>query len=546
MLTDKTLPSDITQLRELCLELQSALTEKDKALSEKEQTILNKQATIDYLHEQLSLLRSKRYQRQSEQLKSLQCQLFDEAELEQAIRETEEALAKAQAEQPVKNQGIEKPTPKNKPRRKPLPDHLKRVEIVIDVSEEDKHRMGDEWVAVGHEVSEQLAVQQREYYVKRYLRVKYVPKQAPQDESAIAQAQCDGGIKVAPRPEVILPKALADASLLADVIASKFVDALSFYRKDKILQREGIHIGYSTLCDWPIQLAQRLEPIEKLLYEQLNRGDLWHLDETTLQVLREPGRDNDTNSYLWAIRAGPPGKPVILFHYHSRRNYEALEQWLSPYVENFSGAIITDEHKPYNLLVQSYDNIQAHGGCWAHLRRKFSDAAKGRRHASEAHTVLAKIAALYKLDKALDGLTGQEKVDARRQKVKPHLEDIKQYLDQLAIQFVSQGLMNTAIHYALNNWHKFTAFIDHAALPLDNNPIERQIRPFTLGRRNWLFSGSPRGAAASAFLYSLIETAKANGWEPKAYLQTLFELYPQAKTEDQRRQLLPMFLNPSK
>ena len=237
------------------------------------------------------------------------------------------------------------------------------------------------------------------------------------------------------------------------MIASKFVDALSFHRKDKILQREGIDIGYSTLCEWPIQLTQRLQPIK---------------------------------------------------------------------------------------------NIQAHGGCWAHLRRKFSDAAKGRRHANEAHTVLTMIAALYKLDKALDGLTGEKKVEERRQKVKPHLEGIKQYLDQLATQFVSQGLMNTAIHYALNNWHKFTAFIDHAALPLDNNAIERQIRPFTLGRRNWLFSGSPRGAEASAFLYSLIETAKANSWEPKAYLQTLFELYPQAKTEGQRRELLPMFLKPSK
>lgn len=546
MLPDKTLPTDIEQLRALCLELQSALAEKDKVLSEKEQTLLDKQATIDYLHEQLSLLRSKRYQKHSEQLKSLQCQLFDEAELEQAIRETEAALAKAQAEQPVKHQGIEKPIPKVKPKRKSLPDHLKRVDIIIDVSEEDKHRMGDEWEAVGHEVSEQLAVQDRQYYVKRYLRVKYVSKQAPQDTLAIAQAHHDGGIKVAPRPAVILPKALADASLLADVIASKFVDALSFYRKDKILQREGINIGYSTLCEWPIQLTQQLQPIKMLLYEQLNTGDLWHLDETTLQVLREPGRDNDTNSYLWAIRAGPPDKPVLLFHYHSRRNFEALKDWLSPYVEDFNGAIITDEHKPYNQLTQSYANIQAHGGCWAHLRRKFGDAAKGRRHASEAHSVLTMIAALYKLDKALDGLTGEKKVEARRQKVKPHLENIKHYLDQLATQFVSQGLMNTAIHYALNNWPKFTAFIDHAALPLDNNPIERQIRPFTLGRRNWLFSGSPRGAEASAFLYSLIETAKANGWEPKAYLHALFERYPQAKTDDQRRQLLPMFLKPCK
>ena len=542
MLSDNALPTDIKQLHALCRELQSALAQKDKALSEQEQAILEKQATIDYLHEQLSLLRSKRYQTQSEQLKTLQCQLFDEAELEQAIRETEAALLKAQVEHPATDDLSEKPTPKATPKRKPLPDHLKRVDFIVDVSEEDKHMMGKAWEAIGHEVSEQLAVQQRQYYVKRYLRVKYVRKPTPPDEPAAAQTQRDGGIKVAPRPDVILPKALADASLLADVIASKFVDALSFYRKDKILQREGIHIGYSTLCDWPIQLAQRLEPIKRLLYECLNRGDLWHLDETTLQVLREPGRDNDTTSYLWAIRGGPPDKPVVLFHYDSRRSYAALEDWLSPYVESFSGAIITDEHHPYNQLAKSYHNIQAHGGCWAHLRRKFSDAVKGRRHTSQAHTLLTMIAALYKQDKALDHLTGEAKVHARREKVKPLVQNIKRYLDQLSTEFISQGLMNTAIHYALNHWHKFTAFIDHPALPLDNNPIERQIRPFTLGRKNWLFSGSPRGADASAFLYSLIETAKANGWEPKAYLQTLFERYPQATTDDERRELLPMFL----
>ena len=193
-----------------------------------------------------------------------------------------------------------------------------------------------------------------------------------------------------------------------------------------------MHIGYSTLCDWPIQLAQRLEPLKKLLYEHLQTGDLWHLDETTLQVLRELGRENDTYSYLWVIRGGPPDKPVVLFHYDSRRSYEALKEWLSPYIEEFHGAIITDEHKPYNRLAQSYENIQAHGGCWAHLRRKFRDAAKGRRHTSEEHTMLAKIAALYKLDKPLDGLTGMEKIQARRDKVKPHLDDIKRYLDELS------------------------------------------------------------------------------------------------------------------
>ena len=527
MLSDKALPKTVKQLHALCQELQSALAETEKRVAEK-------QAAIDVLQEQLTLLRSKRYQRQSEQLKTLQGQLFDEAELEQAIRDTEIALAKIETEAMPQASA----RPRKTPKRKPIPDHLKRVDIIIDVSAEDKQMMGEDWEIIGHEVCEQLAVQQRQYYVKRYCRVKYVRKEAADHP--------ESGIKVAPRPSVMLPKALGDASLLADVIASKFVDALSFYRKDKILKREGIDIGYSTLCDWPIQLAQRLEPLKRLLYEQLQHSDLWHLDETTLQVLGEPNRKNETKSYLWAIRSGPPDQPVILFHYNPRRNYEALDEWLSPYVKKFQGVIVSDEHKPYNTLAKNYNNIKAHGGCWAHLRRKFSDAAKGRRHASEAHKILLMIAALYKQDDALKHLSGQAKIEARHKKVKPHLLQIKHTLDQYATVFVKQGLMNKAIRYARNNWPKFTAFLDHPELPLDNNPIERTIRPFTVGRRNWLFSGSPRGAAASAFLYSLIETAKANGWEPKAYLQTLFERYPSANNDEKRRALLPMFLKTRK
>lgn len=533
MLSDKALPKTVEQLHVLCRELQTALATKEKALSETEKKVAEKQATIDALQEQLTLLRSKRYQRQSEQLKTLQGQLFDEAELEQAIRETEAALAKIETEAtPPKSA-----RPRKTPKRKPIPDHLKRVDIIIDVSADDKQMMGEDWKAIGFEVSEQLAVKQRQYYVKRYCRIKYVLKEASETELP--------GIKVAPRPRVILPKSIGDASLLADVIASKFVDALSFYRKDKILKREGIDMGYSTLCDWPIQLAQRLEPLKRLLYEQLQTSDLWHLDETTLQVLGEPDRKNETKSYLWAIRGGPSDKPVILFHYDPRRNYDALDKWLSPYAKKFQGVIVSDEHKPYNTLAKNYDNIKAHGGCWAHCRRKFSDAAKGRRHASEAHKILLMIAALYKQDDALKHLSGQAKIDARHKKVKPHLLQIKCTLDQYSTVFVTQGLMNKAIHYARNNWPKFTAFLDHPECPLDNNPIERAIRPFTLGRKNWIFSGSPRGAAASAFLYSLIETARANGWEPKAYLQTLFERYPSATTDEQRRALLPMFLKTS-
>jgi transposase len=234
-----------------------------------------------------------------------------------------------------------------------------------------------------------------------------------------------------------------------------------------------------------------------------------------------------------------------MFHYHPRRHYDALQSWLAPALDGFNGVIVTDEHKPYNRLTAEYSSIQGHGGCWAHCRRKFADAAKGRKDNSEAHDVLKMIAMLYRLDKGSSHLEGEARVAARKKLVVPHLDKIKSYLDRLNNRYPKATLMYRAVYYALNNWHKLTAFLDHAVMPLDNNVIERAIRPFALGRRNWLFSGSPRGADASAFIYSLVETAKANGWEPRAYLQTLFERYPEARNDDERRALLPMNLKPT-
>lgn len=546
MLIENKLPTTIEALQALCLQQQLSISEKTQALCESERALKNKDIYIEHLEERLSLLLSKRYQARSEQLNHLQAQLFDESELEQAIQDAQAALDAAQADSSADTESESKPIKQARPKRESLPAHLRRIEIVIDVSDEDKQMMGDDWMLVGYETSEQLAVKQREYFVKQFKRAKYVLNDTPKNPQQAADLLQNGGIKVAPRAQVMLPKAMADASLLADILASKFVDALSFYRKMKILERENINIGYSTICDWPIQLHQQLAPIKRLLYEQLSSYEVWHLDETRLQVLKEVNRKNTQMSYLWGIRAGPPGAQVILFHYDTRKSYQALEAWLSPYLDGFNGVIVTDEHKPYNNLVNDYPQIKAHGGCWAHLRRKFSDAAKGRKDSSDAHKMLVMIAALYHIDNRFKPLPGEEKKIARQTKLAPQIEKIKGYLDQLTGIYTHEGLMHTAIQYATNNWHKFTACLDHPELPLDNNPIEQAIRPFTLGRKNFLFSGSPRGAEASAFIYSLVETAKANGWEPKSYLQTLFERYPYAKNDDERRALLPMFLKPSK
>jgi len=152
------------------------------------------------------------------------------------------------------------------------------------------------------------------------------------------------------------------------------------------------------------------------------------------------------------------------------------------------------------------------------------------------------IAKLYQLEKKTQHLEGDEKLRMRKKLISPWLESFKAEAEALSAVYLNKGMMQKALYYTLNNWESLTQFMHHADLPLDNNPVENAIRPFTLGRRNWLYSASPKGAHASAFMYSLVESAKANGLEPRAYLQALFERYPLATTTEQRRELLPMFI----
>ena len=510
------------------------IADNEKELSLRQRQLDERQEHIEWLEERLTLLESKRYKHSSEKFDALQGRLFDESELDAEIKDIQDKLDKAKGE-PGKPRKTSDTKPEDRPRRKSLPDHLRRVHIDIDVSDDEKHQMGDEWEQIGWETSEQLACQEREYYVKQYRRAKYVRRSADKDNT--------GGIKVAPVQPVMLPRAMVDASVLAKIVTGKFVDALSFNRERKVLEREGVEISYSTLCSYPIQLNERLEAFKELFYEYAAQQSLWHLDETTLQVLQEDNREARQKSYLWALRAGPPDAPVVLFHYDPRRNYEALHTWLSSALESFDGVIVTDEHKPYERLCNETPGIKARGGCWAHARRKFVDAVKGRRHDSHAHQMVKLIKTLFKLDKLIEQLQGEEKLAQRRKLIGPWLESFKAQVDELAPVYLKKSLMQKALYYVQNNWTSLTQFMYHADLPLTNNAIEGSIRPFAVGRRNWLYSASPRGAHASAFMYSLVETAKVNGLEPRAYLQALFERYPLAKTDEQRRALLPMYFN---
>jgi transposase len=296
------------------------------------------------------------------------------------------------------------------------------------------------------------------------------------------------------------------------------------------------------MCGWAIKVADRCEPLLELLNKEIRSGPLINIDETTVQVMKEPGRSNKTKSYMWIYRGGDPDKPALVYQYHPTRSGDVV----SEYLKGYKGYVQSDGYSGYDFIDQKYSII--HVGCWAHVRRKFVDIVKasGKRKSVKGRTGNAEkaikyISNLYAIEKNAkeQDLTYKEIFNERRKNAKPILDDFKRWLDEISPKTPPKGLLGKAISYTLNQWDRLVRYLDDGLLRPDNNLAENAIRPFVVGRKNWLFSGHPRGAKASAALYSLIETAKANDLEPYSYLRFLFDRLPHAKSEDDYKVLLP-------
>jgi transposase len=282
--------------------------------------------------------------------------------------------------------------------------------------------------------------------------------------------------------------------------------------------------------------------------EDLRTGPLINIDETPVQVLNEPGRANTTKSYMWIFRGGmsPPGS-VVIFDYRPTRSAEEI---LKEYLAGYKGYVQTDGYIGYEVLSEL---SVTHAGCWAHVRRKFVEvvqavdkARKGKeRRAGSADEAVLKIRRLYEIERQGKEreLVGNRLVQFRRENALPLLEEFHDWLVARVGSTPPTGLLGTAMNYTLKLWARLIVYIEDPNVGLDNNAAENAIRPFAVGRKNWLFAGSPAGAQASATLYSLVETAKANGLEPYRYLRFLFERLPYATTPEDYRKLTPLHLD---
>jgi transposase len=490
------------------------------------------------LEEKNSLLEALLFGRSSEKRghkDDRQGELFDEAEIAEG---EDEIGAKSGDEEETQTVTYTR----KKPKRKPLPKDLPRVEIIHDVEDHEKDcPCGCRKKCIGEEVSEKLVIKRPEVYVEKHIRPKYACRDCEGVED-------DGpSVVIAPVPPQILPKTIASPELLAYIITAKFCDHLPFYRLSNILKRYDISISRATMSDWAIKIATLCAVMLDLMQKEMLSGPLICADETTVQVLGEVGRENAQKSYMWVFRGGGGScingkfeKPVVIFQYHPGRSGQIARDFLKGY----KGWVQTDGYSGYNWIEATPG--MKHIGCMGHARRKFTDATKAvggkKRRSSSADVALGFIQKLYAIEKrARQKELNPAQIRALRQKkAVPVLNELKAWLDKMCIRVNPKGLLGKAIGYMLRQWPRLILYVEDGQLNIDNNLTENSIRPFCLGRKNWLFSGSPRGASSSAALYSLIETARACGHEPFAYLSHLFYQLPLCGNKDDYRKLLPM------
>jgi hypothetical protein len=284
-----------------------------------------------------------------------------------------------------------------------------------------------------------------------------------------------------------------------------------------------------------------VQPLINLLRDYLLAYDIIQMDETTVQVLKEPGKSAQSKSYLWLQRGGPPDEPVTLFDYDPTRNQTVPRALL----EGFAGYLQTDGYSGYNGVVAAGELKQL--GCMAHARRNFSDAVKGQgknKRVGKAQQGLTWIQKLYRIEKVArtKEMLPEERKLYRQQHAAPILEKMRTWLDASLPNVPPGTLTGKALNYLNNEWPKLVRYLEDGRLEIDNNLAENAIRPFVIGRKNWLFSDSVKGVKASANLYSLIETAKANKLEPYQYLREVFTRLPQADTVEDIENLLPWSL----
>lgn len=486
-------------------------------------------ARVEQLEELFRLAQLKRFAPSSEKLKD---RVFDEAEQAAAAEPVEDDPDGVFALPDTGLPAVDAPSP-GKRGRKPLPADLPRTRIEYDLPDDEKvcpccqhalHRMGEQ-------TSEQLHIEVKAS-VLQHVRFKYACRHCERHAELTP-------IVIASMPAQPLPGSNASPAMIATVMSAKYADGTPLYRMTEALGRSNIEISRGTLAHWVIRPAElHLSRLYDALRGTLLAQPLIHGDETSVQVLKEDGRAAQSQSYMWVYRSAETcAEPVVLFEYQPGRG----QQYPQTFLKGYTGTLMTDGYSAWRTL-----SGVTQLGCMAHARRAFDEAYKAHKKPDgRARQALEFFKSLYQVETLTRGALpeGETRADytyrLRQTHSVPLLDAFRLWLDEQAPQVLPESLTGKAISYARNQWDYLRRYVDDGDAPIDNNVIERDIRPFTTGRKAWLFSDTVAGAKASAIVYSLMLTCRACAVEPYAYLLHVLTELPQRNAQADIRDLLP-------
>jgi transposase len=452
---------------------------------------------------------------------------LDADQLQFGFEDLEADLARAEAKLPP---SAEKVSRSKSPGDRPsLPSHLTREDRRLDIEHQACPCCGSELHLIGETVSEMLDHVPARLRVIRICRPRYGCRSC-------------GTIHQAPAPERPIAKGLASPGLLAHVLVSKYCDHLPLYRQSQIFARQGVELDRSTLANWVGGAVWWLEPIQARLAQYVFASPTLFADDTPIPVL-DPGRGRTKTGRLWVYARDQrpwngPDPPAAVYLYSSDRRAERP----ASHLERFKGVVQVDGYAGFERLAIA-GHIQL-AACWAHARRKFYEVhqATGSPVATEA---LRRIAELYAIEANIRGQTAQIRQAVRRSKSLPLVDTMKVWFETELARIPPRGSLADAIRYALTRWRALCRFLDDGRLEIDNNTVERAIRPIALGRKNHLFAGSDGGAERWAVVASLLATAKLNDVEPFAYLKDVPERLSSGHPMSALDDLLPWNWAPS-
>ena len=508
---------------ELEAQRQEWLAERERLMKELDTLLKHCQAydqRIDRLKFRIQNLNMKLYGRTSEVLE------------DPVVTEPDLFAGQPPATKEEKKEEAREPQPKRRRSpRKPLPKDLPRETVVIDVKEEEKacEGCGSELQKIGEDVREELEHIPAQFFVRRIVR----PRRAC--------SKCKNGVVQAPLPPPLLPQSGAGVSLIASIINAKFLDHVPLCRMERILDRHGVDLDRARMSSWLMTVSEKLEPLVGLMKERLSKCFVLGADETPvkMQLAKRAGPRGKAvkTCHMWVYH-GDETAPFTVYDFQETRGRDGPKKMLT----GFKGYLQTDAYSVYESLSKSGQFGFKRAGCMAHARRKFVEAYKnGDVRAGEA---IALIRELYAVEKQLPEVREEERTAYREKHAAPVMEKLRAWLGD-RFDVLPKSALGEAIDYTLKNWDVLRVYLQDARISIDNNAVERAIRPVALGRRNWLFAGSPRGGRAAGIFFTLLDSCQRNGHNPWLYMNDILTRLPTTPAEELHT-LLPDAWEPAK